>query len=254
MAGLEDFYTPFGFAALPPTVGAGGYGMPYMPPIPYRGPELHNAPPRPGDPVAGPISETLGPLGPFMPAAGRAAGPAGSYAKSMLGGAGLGSGAGALDYWAHGDDPREGAGVGAVFGTAAGRGSARRLRHAQATAVIGREAYGKSEVDFRRLSLAFGVCWAYQPGQLPRTARPLAGESPIASLEIGGMTFRTKGDATAFFMAMLGRYEPRDTINPQDARMLHALIERHPERDQKVDVGITGFMLTWQRWEQSASG
>lgn len=60
MAGLEDFYTPFGFAALPPTVGAGGYGMPYMPPIPYRGPELHNPPPQPGDPVAGPISETLG--------------------------------------------------------------------------------------------------------------------------------------------------------------------------------------------------
>lgn len=63
----------------------------------------------------------------------------------------------------------------------------------------------------------------------------------MPSIEVGGKMFRTKGDATAFFKSMLGRYAAGETVNTEDARMLRALIERHPERDQKVDVGITGF-------------
>jgi Protein of unknown function (DUF3223) len=67
----------------------------------------------------------------------------------------------------------------------------------------------------------------------------------MASLEIGGTAFRTKGDARTFFKGMLGRYQPGDRVSEEDARMLRALIERHPERDQKVDVGITGFHVDW---------
>jgi hypothetical protein len=63
----------------------------------------------------------------------------------------------------------------------------------------------------------------------------------MASIEIGGRLFRTKGEAAAFFKAMLGRYKAGEAVSEKDAVMLRALIERHPERDLKVDVGIAGF-------------
>lgn len=65
----------------------------------------------------------------------------------------------------------------------------------------------------------------------------------MAAVEIGGRVFRTKTEATAFFKAMLARYKAGETVNDRDGLMLRALIERHPERDQKVDVGIRGFYV-----------
>ncbi len=53
--------------------------------------------------------------------------------------------------------------------------------------------------------------------------------------------FAKAGDATAFFKAMLNRYEIGDLVSPQDALDLSALLERHDERDEKIGAGIAGF-------------
>jgi hypothetical protein len=53
--------------------------------------------------------------------------------------------------------------------------------------------------------------------------------------------FAKAGDATAFFKAMLNRYEIGDRVSPEDALDLSALLERHDERDEKIGTGIAGF-------------
>ncbi|MCC7225751.1 MAG: DCL family protein [Burkholderiaceae bacterium] len=44
-----------------------------------------------------------------------------------------------------------------------------------------------------------------------------------------------------FFKEMLNRYHVGDTVFPQDAADLAALLERHDERDEKFGTGIVGF-------------
>jgi hypothetical protein len=55
------------------------------------------------------------------------------------------------------------------------------------------------------------------------------------------MTFSTKKDATEHFRKILYRYEIGKCIPEPDANELAALIERHPEADQKIGVGIAYF-------------
>lgn len=54
-------------------------------------------------------------------------------------------------------------------------------------------------------------------------------------------SFTTKGAAAAHFKAMLARYRIGDRVNDGDGRDLAALLERHPERDEKVGSGISHF-------------
>lgn len=53
--------------------------------------------------------------------------------------------------------------------------------------------------------------------------------------------FEKAGDATAFFAAMLNRYEIGDRVSLEDAADLAALLERHSEYDEKVGNGIAAF-------------
>jgi hypothetical protein len=46
-------------------------------------------------------------------------------------------------------------------------------------------------------------------------------------IEIDTRCFQKAGDATAFFSAMLHRYNVGDQVNDGDALDLHALLKRH---------------------------
>ncbi|WP_165831113.1 DCL family protein [Sphingomonas pokkalii] len=54
-------------------------------------------------------------------------------------------------------------------------------------------------------------------------------------------SFAKAGDATAFFTAMLNRYNIGDQVSDQDAEDLLALLERHDEYEEKAAGGILGF-------------
>jgi hypothetical protein len=54
-------------------------------------------------------------------------------------------------------------------------------------------------------------------------------------------TFDKAGDATAFFKEILNRYHLGDSVSPEDAADLIALLDRHDERDEKIGTGISGF-------------
>jgi hypothetical protein len=60
-------------------------------------------------------------------------------------------------------------------------------------------------------------------------------------LVLSTRTFDTHGDASAFFRAMLNRYEPGERVLEEDYRDLSALIEQHPAYATKVGCGIKYF-------------
>ncbi|GEC15815.1 DCL family protein [Nitrobacter winogradskyi] len=54
-------------------------------------------------------------------------------------------------------------------------------------------------------------------------------------------SFDKAGDATAFFTAMLNRYNIGDRVSAEDATDLSALLERHDQVEEKARTGIAGF-------------
>src|SRR4051794_10630907 len=54
-------------------------------------------------------------------------------------------------------------------------------------------------------------------------------------------SFDKAGDATAFFTAMLNRYNIGDRVTAEDATDLSALLERHHQVEEKTGTGIAGF-------------
>jgi hypothetical protein len=53
--------------------------------------------------------------------------------------------------------------------------------------------------------------------------------------------FATKGDAKAYFSAMLKRYRPGDRVNDEDCKDLASLVRRHPHAGEKIGPGIDHF-------------
>lgn len=58
---------------------------------------------------------------------------------------------------------------------------------------------------------------------------------------VGEMQFLTKQKAKAFFRGMLARYADDTDIDQEDSVHLNALIERHPEAEQKIGVGVAKY-------------
>jgi hypothetical protein len=54
-------------------------------------------------------------------------------------------------------------------------------------------------------------------------------------------SFEKAGDATAFFTAMLNRYNIGDRVSAEDATDLCALLGRHDQFEEKAGTGIAGF-------------
>ena len=54
-------------------------------------------------------------------------------------------------------------------------------------------------------------------------------------------TFKSKKEALTFFKEMLSRYVDKEKISPTDDHLLFELIQRHPEAEDKIGVGIKSF-------------
>jgi Protein of unknown function (DUF3223) len=63
--------------------------------------------------------------------------------------------------------------------------------------------------------------------------------------------FASKNDATLFFRAILGRYGDGQDLDEPDSQLLRDLLERHPEAQQKIGVGIKRFFK--RRTDQGTS-
>ncbi len=57
-------------------------------------------------------------------------------------------------------------------------------------------------------------------------------------IKVGDITYSTKGDATAFYRAMLNRYRPGDIVSAEDQQALIGLIQWHPDSKEKIGPGI----------------
>jgi hypothetical protein len=53
--------------------------------------------------------------------------------------------------------------------------------------------------------------------------------------------FNSKNDAILFFKNMLHRYQDNQEVDEADSQLLIALLERHPEAQQKIGCGIKRF-------------
>jgi hypothetical protein len=54
-------------------------------------------------------------------------------------------------------------------------------------------------------------------------------------------TFAKRGEASKYFSRMLAKYKPGDRVSDADGKDLAGLLERHPERDDKIGSGIDHF-------------
>ena len=58
---------------------------------------------------------------------------------------------------------------------------------------------------------------------------------------IGDRHFAKKGDAVAFFRAILNRYHPGDRVGEPDTLDLNNLLRLHTKADQKIGAGVDHF-------------
>lgn len=63
------------------------------------------------------------------------------------------------------------------------------------------------------------------------------------AFQCGHLSFKTKKAATEHFKSMLSRYCDDEIVSPSDLRDLLALLECHPERDQKIGRGVFGIQV-----------
>lgn len=59
----------------------------------------------------------------------------------------------------------------------------------------------------------------------------------------GDLHFRTQTEARAFLNAMLNRYDIGDRVSATDAVILRAALALHPDAEQKMGSGISGFSV-----------
>ncbi len=66
---------------------------------------------------------------------------------------------------------------------------------------------------------------------------------PAKPISLGPMHFAKKGDAEAYLKAMLDKYDLGDRVSSDDAVVLKAALEQHPEAAEKIGTGITHFSV-----------
>lgn len=66
---------------------------------------------------------------------------------------------------------------------------------------------------------------------------------PAKPVKIGSLHFDRKGDADAYFRAMLYKYELGDKISAEDDKILRELLLGHPEATDKFGSGIKSFSV-----------
>lgn len=66
---------------------------------------------------------------------------------------------------------------------------------------------------------------------------------PAKPISLGLMHFAKRGDAVAYLKDMLRRYDVGDRVNANDAVILRAALEHHPNATAKIGCGITDFSV-----------
>ena len=66
---------------------------------------------------------------------------------------------------------------------------------------------------------------------------------PAKPVDLGYMHFVKRGDAVSYLNEMLHRYDLGDKVSADDAIILRAALDRHPEAVAKVGCGITYFSV-----------
>ncbi|WP_367171628.1 DCL family protein [Zoogloea sp.] len=66
---------------------------------------------------------------------------------------------------------------------------------------------------------------------------------PAKPISLGSMHFAKRGDAVAYLKDMLHRYDVGDRVNANDAVILRAALEHHPNAAKKIGCGITDFSV-----------
>lgn len=62
-------------------------------------------------------------------------------------------------------------------------------------------------------------------------------------IEIAGTVFTKKGDALDYLKNMLNSYHPEERVSETDAYILTHALEKHPEANEKIGSGISGFFV-----------
>jgi hypothetical protein len=71
----------------------------------------------------------------------------------------------------------------------------------------------------------------------------------MAHIEIGELSFPSKVAATEHFRRMLHRNRTEKIIPEPDHSALCALLEKHPDRAEKIGVGVKGFSVRWAEYD-----
>lgn len=66
---------------------------------------------------------------------------------------------------------------------------------------------------------------------------------PAKPISLGPMHFNKRGDAVAYLKNMLHRYDVGDRVSAEDAVILRAALEHHPNGVEKIGCGITHFSV-----------
>lgn len=66
---------------------------------------------------------------------------------------------------------------------------------------------------------------------------------PAQPIRLSSMQFDKKGDAVAYLQNMLRGYDVGDRVRADDALILRAALERHPQAATKIGCGITDFSV-----------
>ena len=61
------------------------------------------------------------------------------------------------------------------------------------------------------------------------------------SVDLPSISFKSKSEATSYFKDMLNRYRDGEILTPEDDAILFELLQRHPEADDKIGVGVKIF-------------
>lgn len=66
---------------------------------------------------------------------------------------------------------------------------------------------------------------------------------PAKPITLGPLLFQKRGDAVAYLRAMLNRYDVGDRVKNNDAIILQAALEHHPDSASKIGCGVADFSV-----------
>jgi hypothetical protein len=64
---------------------------------------------------------------------------------------------------------------------------------------------------------------------------------PSKTVDLHSISFKSKTEAIAYFKDMLHRYQDGDELTYDDGAILLELLQRHPDADDKIGVGVKHF-------------